>query len=227
MTVWTSVLVGSRERALRVAPAGILSGNGRTRFFLCDTAAELPSNVSDGDLAWAKDTDLFYGYSGSAWVTIGGTLAWAPAGADYLVGTAQAGLSAEIVVGTAPGGELGGSWASPTVGTSGVWTPTPTGLTVVGTPTYTGTYYKVGRLVFLTLRITSTTTTQSTEDTTYFSGMPFNAAEMSTCAAVNGVTSASYGVGRMLDEGSNQRLYVPTWPAVADVLVTAVYRATA
>lgn len=39
----------------------------------------------------------------------------APTGADYLVGTAQAGLSAEIVVGTSPGGELGGTWASPTV----------------------------------------------------------------------------------------------------------------
>ncbi len=39
----------------------------------------------------------------------------APADADYLVGTANAGLSAEIVVGTAPGGELGGTWAAPTV----------------------------------------------------------------------------------------------------------------
>ncbi len=39
----------------------------------------------------------------------------APTTADYLVGTAQAGLSAEIVVGTTPGGELGGTWASPTV----------------------------------------------------------------------------------------------------------------
>jgi hypothetical protein len=39
----------------------------------------------------------------------------APTTADYLVGTAQAGLSAEIVVGTSPGGELGGTWASPTV----------------------------------------------------------------------------------------------------------------
>lgn len=39
----------------------------------------------------------------------------APTGADYLVGTSQAGLSAEIVVGTTPGGELGGTWGSPTV----------------------------------------------------------------------------------------------------------------
>jgi hypothetical protein len=39
----------------------------------------------------------------------------APTTVDYLVGTADAGLSAEIVVGTTPGGELGGTWASPTV----------------------------------------------------------------------------------------------------------------
>jgi len=39
----------------------------------------------------------------------------APTDADYLVGTANGSLSAEIVVGTSPGGELGGTWASPTI----------------------------------------------------------------------------------------------------------------
>ena len=34
---------------------------------------------------------------------------------DYLVGTATGGLSAEIAVGTTPGGELGNTWASPTL----------------------------------------------------------------------------------------------------------------
>lgn len=43
------------------------------------------------------------------------TGAGAPTDADYLVGTASGTLSAEIVVGTSPGGELGGTWASPTV----------------------------------------------------------------------------------------------------------------
>lgn len=42
----------------------------------------------------------------------------APADVDYLVGTASGSLSAEIVAGTAPGGELGGTWASPTVDTT-------------------------------------------------------------------------------------------------------------
>lgn len=55
------------------------------------------------------------------WVTPGGTYVAVtaasvpPTSADYLVGTADAGLSNEIVVGTSPGGELGGTWASPTV----------------------------------------------------------------------------------------------------------------
>lgn len=45
----------------------------------------------------------------------GGGGSGAPTDADYLVGTANGSLSAEIVVGTSPGGELGGTWASPTV----------------------------------------------------------------------------------------------------------------
>lgn len=42
----------------------------------------------------------------------------APTDADYLVGTANGSLSNEIVVGTTPGGELGGTWATPTVDAS-------------------------------------------------------------------------------------------------------------
>jgi hypothetical protein len=42
----------------------------------------------------------------------------APTGSDYLVGTATAGLSAEIVVGPTPNGELGGTWGAITVDAS-------------------------------------------------------------------------------------------------------------
>lgn len=42
----------------------------------------------------------------------------APDDVNYLVGTASGDLSAEIVVGTTPGGELGNTWASPTVDTT-------------------------------------------------------------------------------------------------------------
>jgi len=61
--------------------------------------------------------------TGSKFVRDDGTLAvpggtGAPPDADYLVGTSNGGLSAEIVVGTTPGGELGGSWGTPTVDAS-------------------------------------------------------------------------------------------------------------
>ncbi len=58
-----------------------------------------------------------YWRKGPQWAcsTSDGGAAGAPTTADYLTGTAQAGLSAEIVVGATPGGELGGTWAAPTV----------------------------------------------------------------------------------------------------------------
>lgn len=66
--------------------------------------------VREADASWVELTDAgestLHSHPGGA---------GAPTDADYLVGTAHAGLSAEIVVGTAPGGELGGTWASPTV----------------------------------------------------------------------------------------------------------------
>jgi len=53
------------------------------------------------------------GGDGTASLSIGG--GGAPTDADYLVGTTNGSLSGEIVVGTTPGGSLGGTWASPTI----------------------------------------------------------------------------------------------------------------
>lgn len=60
----------------------------------------------------------------------------APDTADYLVGTANGSLSAEIVVGTSPGGELGGTWASPTIDTIHSGSAHHAAVTVSGTPDY-------------------------------------------------------------------------------------------
>lgn len=58
-------------------------------------------------------TPYFKDSAGTATSLIAG--GGAPSDADYLVGTANATLTAEIVAGTAPGGSLGGTWASPTI----------------------------------------------------------------------------------------------------------------
>ena len=55
---------------------------------------------------------------GTGEVTVNSTGSGAPTDADYLVGTANGSLSAEIVVGATPGGELGGTWGTPTVDTT-------------------------------------------------------------------------------------------------------------
>jgi hypothetical protein len=79
-----------------------------------------PANPVEGRIRLETDTDELVIYSAGSWATVypapGG--GGAPTTVNYLVGTADAGLSAEIVVGTAPGGELGGTWASPTVDAS-------------------------------------------------------------------------------------------------------------
>lgn len=84
------------------------------------TDAQIPDNIT------ITETDPQVGtLTNTKWCTTDGTdidcTSDAPSGSgapttvDYLVGTADAGLSAEIVVGTSPGGELGNTWASPTI----------------------------------------------------------------------------------------------------------------
>lgn len=62
-----------------------------------------------------KDSGTDYDTS---WQDATGGGGGAPTDATYLVATANGTLSAEVVVGATPGGELGGTWASPTVDTT-------------------------------------------------------------------------------------------------------------
>jgi hypothetical protein len=86
-------------------------------------AAALAAHEADTSAAHAASAISVTPFSSIAATTVQAALeeivseatSGAPTTADYLVGTAQGGLSAEIVVGTSPGGELSGTWASPTV----------------------------------------------------------------------------------------------------------------
>jgi hypothetical protein len=70
------------------------------------------------DMTGAADGDvLTYDSATGLWLPApaGGGGGGAPDDATYLVGAAHGDLSAEIVAGATPGGELGGTWGSPTV----------------------------------------------------------------------------------------------------------------
>jgi hypothetical protein len=79
-----------------------------------------PLNPVVGRHRYEYDTLELVAWNGSIWEVIGPSTGsgGAPTTVDYLVGTTDAGLSNEIVVGPTPGGELGGTWASPTVDAS-------------------------------------------------------------------------------------------------------------
>jgi hypothetical protein len=111
------------------AAGGVLAGTYPSPSFAADmaTQAELDAHVNDTTAAHAASAVSFSPTGTIAATDVQTAIAevaseagggGAPTTADYLVGTADAGLSAEIVVGTSPGGELGGTWASPTVDTT-------------------------------------------------------------------------------------------------------------
>ena len=96
---------------------------GRSVFRMFDAAETATGGVPDGTLRLYQDgTNSFiqiYSLATGTWDTLSpdavAAALYAPIGADYLVGSAHASLTGEIAVGTTPGGELGGTWASPTV----------------------------------------------------------------------------------------------------------------
>jgi hypothetical protein len=104
------------------SPTEQLDTDTHLHFYLADTPADLPLTglEAGADVAFVISTDaLHVAATGTTWGSaLGSEVVGAPVTADYLVGTSQVGLSAEIVVGPTPGGELGGTWAAPTVDTT-------------------------------------------------------------------------------------------------------------
>ena len=102
--------------------------------------------------------------------------------------------------------------------TKSTWTPVATSLTIVGTPTYVGTFERIGDFVSFTIRVTSTTSTAATAGTTSFS-TPTSTVVAGTCVAASNVTALGFGTGLV----NSNVIYVPTWAASADVIITGQY----
>lgn len=105
----------------------------------------------------------------------------------------------------------------------GTWTPVGVNFTTVGTETFAGFYVKVGTLVFINATFKAATSTASTANSTYFTGLPFTPATSSTVTAVGNSSITSYGVG-LID--TSVRIYTPTWTSGANqsISVAGVYR---
>lgn len=100
--IFLPVLVFGQELGRFESGAGVLRFSGLTDVDTSGIADEKIAKYSSATGKWEMADDA-------------GAGSGAPTDADYLVGTSNGGLSAEIVVGATPGGELGGTWASPTV----------------------------------------------------------------------------------------------------------------
>ena len=114
-----------------IAPSGFCSflGDGFRKKVIAEDV-KLDTSGFGGNLSSA-DSDVQHLAETVDSMSAGGG---APTTADYLVGTANAGLSAEIVVGTTPGGELGGTWGAPTLDDSVTVTGWDLGASVATTP---------------------------------------------------------------------------------------------
>lgn len=94
------------------------------------------------------------------------------------------------------------------------WTPTFTSLTEVGTATKTGKYILVGRrLCYFVVKITPSTSTSATSGTTYIDNFPLTFASDGLCAALQ--TSGAIGAAIGAIQAANNRIYVPSWSAIA------------
>jgi len=115
-----TIALGGRITIDGVLPSGNLAAG--TVLFLHTSAGKLTATEPSGNNEVSKpmavitylNSEMIMIQQRGEVISTAGVVS-APIDVNYLVGTANSTLSAEIVVGTAPGGELGNTWASPTV----------------------------------------------------------------------------------------------------------------
>ena len=170
-------------------------------FYVCDTQVELPAAATEGDQAWAVDTNKFFVWDGAAWLEIGAGGGGAPATAQYWVGAADATLSAEHNLGTLSTGLVINTAGTPSAyaGTS-CTNQFPRSLSDVGAAT-------CASVASTDLAITGTTCTNQ-----FISALSSTAAGTCTTATLAGAQFANQGTTTTLLHGNAAGN--PSWGAV-------------
>jgi hypothetical protein len=211
-SVWQRVEGGADLNGVNLSVSGTstLSGLTASTALALNASKEIVSvtNTGTGNNVLATAPTLVDDVTLSTGNLVQGT---AGKGVNFTANTPLAGMTSELL-----------NWYE-----EGTFTPVPSGLTVVGTPTYTGYYTRIGRVVFFSMSIVSTTSTTSTADATTFSAvLPVivnDGGAYGTCTAVNRGNTGSLGVGQIVLSGGSTTIFTPTWTAVAGVLVNGFF----
>jgi hypothetical protein len=166
------------------------------------------------------------GVTGASTLASVGVTGAATVGTTLLVGTNATLTNGNVILSTSGKGIDFSATAG--TGTSellndyeeGTWTPVATNLTVVGTVTYTATYTKIGRVVYINLKVLASTSSSSVAGSTNFSGLPFTPAVTAPATAVNANAVVPLGDGIM---DVDSRLYSPTWTSIANAVLSGFY----
>jgi hypothetical protein len=209
--------ITSFTNALNLTPASVTVQTGNV--FLNGGLAS--------DVGLIKNTGQSYGVGTDRWIGSDGTTStWfynVPTGGNHyfainnvnkltVVGDNVTLPAGNLVIGTS--GKGIDFSATPGTGTSelladyeeGTWTPNLTNMIVVGSPAVAGTYTKIGRMVYFECRV-SATSIASTAGTSYISGLPFTAGQVSAFIAINASSSVALGSGQV----NGTILYTPTF----------------
>ena len=99
------------------------------------------------------------------------------------------------------------------------WTPVRTGWTDIGTPTVTGRFHVIGKQCFFQVEVVPGTTVATVAGTSYVE-LPIGAEGFSGDGSMMNETTL-IGVGNVVFDITNSRVYVPSQTATGNTLTVA------
>lgn len=102
----------------------------------------------------------------------------------------------------------------------GTWTPTA--VNVTGVTSTSGSYTKIGRVVCVQGRLSTSTSISCTAGSGYLSGLPFTVATVGSTGGIHTASSAT-ATGQIAASGGSGNIYLPTLTAVSSQDFSVTY----